>query len=153
VKLILYNYPVKSIKDIKGGKPWDYKFIKIGGQTYSLNNIEHDILRKDFFDSRLHFVLVCAAKSCPKLLDKAYIPQNLNAEMTNQANSFINNSAKNKISAGSAQISELFNWYKDDFLKVSGVNSIQDYLNKYSTTKVKSTTPIKYMTYDWSLND
>ncbi len=153
VKLIIDNYPTQSIKNLKGGKPWDTKFISIAGNSYSLNDIEHNILRKEYFDARLHFVLVCAAKSCPKLLNKAYTAQNLSAEMDNQARIFINDTSKNKITAEKAQISELFNWYKDDFLKTADVKNIQDYINKYSTTKVNSKTPISYLTYDWSLNN
>lgn len=149
VKLIVDNYPTSSIKNLKGGKPWDVKFIKIGSSTYSLNNIEHDILRKKFFDARLHFVLVCAAKSCPKLLNKAYTASNLYAEMDKQARLFINNPAKNKITASSGQISELFNWYKGDFTK-SG--SLVSYINKYSKVKLNSNAKISHLTYDWSLN-
>ncbi len=150
VKLIVDNYPVKSIKDLKGGKPWDAKFVNIGGKSYSLNNIEHDILRANYFDPRLHFVLVCAAKSCPKLLNKAYTAGNLGVEMTNQAKYFINNPAKNKISANSAQVSKLFDWYKGDFTK-SG--SLVSYLNKYANTKLSSGAKITHLTYDWSLNN
>lgn len=153
VKLIIDNYPTQSIKNLKGGKPWDTKFISIAGKTYSLNDIEHNILRKEYFDARLHFVLVCAAKSCPKLLNKAYTAQNLSQEMDNQARIFINDASKNKITANKAQISELFNWYKDDFLKTEGVKNIQDYLNKFSTIKVNSKTSISYLTYNWSLNN
>ncbi len=153
VKLIIDNYPIQSIKNLKGGKPWDSKFISIAGKSYSLNDIEHNILRKEFFDARLHFVLVCAAKSCPKLLNKAYTAQNLFVEMDKQARIFINDASKNKITAEKAQISELFNWYKDDFLKTAGVKNIKDYLNKYSTTKVNSKTSISYFTYNWSLNN
>src|SRR5262245_26551743 len=50
VKTILDHYPVKSIRDIDNGKVWDEPFIPIGIGKYSLNNIEHDILRKNFAD-------------------------------------------------------------------------------------------------------
>lgn len=149
VKLIVDNYPTNSIKDLKGGKPWDAKFISIGGKTYSLNDIEHEILRKQYFDARLHFVLVCAAKSCPKLLNKAYTAANLETEMENQAKYFINNTAKNKITASSAQLSELFNWYKDDFTKQG---TLIAFLNKYSKVKLNANAKITNLTYDWSLN-
>lgn len=150
VKLIIDNYPVSSIKKLKGGKPWDSKFIKIGGQSYSLNQIEHEILRKKYFDPRLHFVLVCAAKSCPKLLNKAFTPANVFVEMDKQARYFINNTSKNKISASSVQVSQLFNWYKGDFTKKG---SLIAYINKYANTKANTNAKVSYQTYDWALND
>ena len=68
-KLIIDNYPINSIKDLKS--PWDKKFIKIGDKLVSLNYIEHDVLRK-MKEPRIHFAIVCASYSCPKLLNKAY---------------------------------------------------------------------------------
>ncbi len=153
VKLILDNYPVKSIRDLKDGKPWSYKFIQIAGQMYSLDNVEHDILRKKFFDARLHFVLVCAAKSCPKLLNEAYISSKLNAQLDAQAKSFINHPKKNQLSAGNIQLSMLFDWYKEDFLKTKDIRSIQAYLNQYSQLKINADALVKYLHYDWSLNE
>ena len=70
VSLILENYPLESIRDI--GDPWDIIFIKVGEKEYSLNDIEHKIIRKEFNEPRIHFALVCAAKSCPPLLNEAY---------------------------------------------------------------------------------
>ena len=67
IKLIVDNYPISSITKLHGGKPWDVKWIKLGGQTYSLNNIENDILRPKYKDARIHFAVNCAAKSCPPL--------------------------------------------------------------------------------------
>ncbi len=150
VKLILDNYPTSSITQLKGGKPWDAKFVKIGSQTYSLNQIEHEILRKQYFDARLHFVLVCAAQSCPKLLNKAYTASNLYAEMDKQARYFINNPSKNKLSASAAQVSKLFDWYKDDFTKKG---SLISFINKYSNVKLGSGAKVSYLSYDWALNE
>jgi hypothetical protein len=69
IQLILDNYPTESIKDISD--PWGKTFFKIGGKTMSLNTIEHKILRP-MGDSRIHFAIVCASESCPKLLNCAY---------------------------------------------------------------------------------
>ena len=80
IKLIIDNYPVKSINDVSKGNaksPWDIQFIKIGNETLSLNTIEHEKLRKTFGDARFHFALVCAAKSCPILLNEAYTSDKL----------------------------------------------------------------------------
>ena len=57
VDLILRNYPLESIKDIKD--PWGQRFWKLGEKYYNLNEIEHKILRK-MGDARIHFGINCA---------------------------------------------------------------------------------------------
>ena len=152
VKLIIDNYPVKSIKDIgtptKG--PWDIAFIKIGDKTYTLNQIEHEILRKQFDEPRIHFAIVCASFSCPMLRNEAYSVDNLNVQLNDQADKFINDKPRNNITAQKAEISELFNWFKGDFTKNG---TLADYINNYSKIKISKKTPISYMPYNWSLND
>lgn len=150
IDLVLSNYPVKSIRDIGNGKPWDNAFITSGGKKYSLNNIENDILRKNYTDPRIHFAINCASKSCPKLMNGAFIPDKLEAQLNTMTRSFINDPSKNKISAQQIDISEIFNWYKEDFTK-SG--SVIDFLNAYSDTRISSNATIHYLNYDWSLND
>jgi hypothetical protein len=155
VSLIVQNYPVKSIKDIDGkvykvDTPWDIKFITIGGKKYDLNNIEHGILLKKYNDPRIHFALVCASISCPKLRDEAYTGGQLNAQLEHAGKDFLNDKSKNKISADRADISQYFSWYKSDFTK-SG--SLVDFLNKYSQTKINANTKIGSLDYNWSLNE
>ena len=71
IKLIIDKYPLKSIKDIN--RPWDQRFIKLGEKIYTLNDIEHEILRK-MNEPRIHFAIVCASISCPKLQNEAFTP-------------------------------------------------------------------------------
>jgi len=150
VKLILNNYPLKSIMDINGGKAWDLKFIEIGGKQYSLNNIEHDILRAKHKDARIHFAVNCASFSCPKLSNKAFTSANIEAQLEQLSKSFINNNAKNQIQANSVKISKLFDWYKSDF---TTNGSLIDFLNKYSNTKINANATIGHMDYNWNLNN
>ncbi|MFI5134355.1 MAG: DUF547 domain-containing protein [Chitinophagales bacterium] len=150
VKLILDHYPVKSIRDIDGGKPWDDPFITIGGEKYSLNNIEHDILRTQFNDPRIHFAINCASKSCPRLLNEAYTAVQLDQQLNAQAKEFVNDPSKNKITTNSVQLSSIFDWYKDDFTKKG---TLIDFLNQYSSIKIQSTATISFLNYDWSLNE
>ena len=150
VSLILKNYPISSIMDINNGKAWDLKFIKIGEKTYSLNNIEHDILRAKFSDPRIHFAVNCAAQSCPKLNNRAFTPQNLGINLNRLTKEFINNKTKNNLSSNPVEVSKLFEWYKDDFTKDG---TVIDYINKYSTTKVKTSTKLEFMEYSWELNN
>lgn len=155
VDLILQKYPVKSIKDIAGkiykvNTPWDIKFITIGGKKYDLNNIEHGILRKNYDDPRIHFALVCASISCPRLRREAYTGTQLNAQLEDDGRNFINDRSKNRISAERADLSKYFSWYKGDFTKDG---SLVDFINKYSQTKINSRTKIGSIDYNWSLNE
>lgn len=146
VQLILNNYPTSSIQNINGGKPWDKRWIKSGSKTYTLNEIENSILRPQFKDARIHFAVNCAAKSCPRLMNKAFTASNLNSLLDENARWFINNSTFNDISAKKVEISKIFNWYSGDF------GNIIDYLNKYSKTEIKSNAKVSYKEYDWKLN-
>lgn len=146
VKLILDNYPLSSITSLSGGKVWDKKWIKLGDKTFSLNNIENDILRPRYKDARIHFAVNCAAKSCPPLLNRAWTAANLNSNLSQQAKKFINNSAFNQVGANKVVISKIFEWYAADF------GNIVDYLNKYSNTKINANAQLSYQEYDWALN-
>ncbi|MEM6735190.1 MAG: DUF547 domain-containing protein [Bacteroidota bacterium] len=158
LELILSYYPVKSIKDIGStikipfvSTAWDVKFINIGNETYDLNNIEHGIIRKEFDEPRIHFALVCAAISCPKLRKEAYLPETLDEQLTIAANEFLSNSQKNEFkNAKSAKLSKLFNWYKGDF---DNDGSLIAYINKYAPIKLAQDAKIRWQEYDWSLNE
>ncbi len=155
VSLILQHYPVKSIKDIAGNiykinTPWDIRFINIGGKKYDLNNIEHGILRKKFDDPRIHFALVCASISCPRLRNEAYTAAKLGAQLEDAGKEFLNDKSKNNITAGRAELSKYFSWYKGDFTKNG---SLADFINKYSQTKINGDTHINSLDYNWSLNE
>lgn len=146
VALIVEHYPLKSIMDID--KPWDKAFVKVGSKTYSLNQIEHEILRPQFQDPRIHFAVNCASQSCPELLNEAYTADKLNQQLEKQAKAFINNPKHNSVA--NAEVSQLFNWYKDDFIKKG---TVVDYLNTYSNTPFKKGTKLSFREYDWNLND
>lgn len=156
IQLIIRNYPLVSIKDVGEGlkipfvnSPWDFKFIPIGKNLYDLNNIEHGTIRKEFDEPRIHFALVCAAVSCPRLLNEAYVPERLNEQLDLQARHFINDSNKNKITEDQLSLSKLFSWYKGDFTKEL---SLIDYLNQYSEVKISKNASIDNLDYDWKLN-
>ena len=156
VKLIVKNYPVKSIKDLGGSiykvnTPWDIKFIQIGNETYDLNNIEHGIIRKKFEEPRIHFAVNCASVSCPRLRNEAYVGKTLNEQLDDQARYFINNPDKNKIEAQIAYLSKIFNWFSGDFKSKYG--SVINVINLYSVTKVTKKTKVYYLDYDWNLNE
>lgn len=150
IKLILNNYPLKSIMDINGGKAWDLAFINIDGKKLSLNNIEHDILRAKYKDPRIHFAVNCASISCPKLKNSAFTGADLDRQLKEMSIGFINNPLKNKLSASSVQVSKLFEWYKDDFTQGG---TVIDFLNQYAKVKIQPNARISYMNYNWNLNN
>jgi hypothetical protein len=149
IKLVLTKYPIESITKVMD-KPWDYKFIKVGKNTYTLNEIEHNILRKKYKDARIHFGVNCAAVSCPKLHYIAFTEENVDTELTKLARLFINNKNKNKVTANSVQISKIFEWYREDFGKTDA--EVIAYINKYADVKASPKTKIQYLEYDWALN-
>jgi hypothetical protein len=147
VKLILDNYPVKSIKKIDS--PWDTAFFTLGNKKYSLGEVEHKILRK-MNEPRIHFAINCASYSCPNLSNEAYTEVKLEQQLTQAAKSFINDSSKNTIATNKANISELFDWFSGDFKKNG---SVIEFINKYSKVQINTKAKISYKEYNWNLNE
>jgi len=147
IQLILDNYPTESIKDISD--PWGQTFFKIGNKMMSLNTIEHKILRP-MGDSRIHFAIVCASESCPKLLNCAYEAESLTNQLDQAAKEFINDASKNNLTPSNITMSKIFKWFKSDFPKE---DAFIKYLNKYSTVTISSDPKINYKTYEWALNE
>lgn len=146
VKLILDHYPVQSIRDIHDGNPWAVHWIKIGGTKYSLDQIEHQIIRPQFKDARIHFAVNCAARSCPPLLNKAYNPVVLEQQLRNQTRKFVNHTGYNQLGPDKVRISKIFDWYKTDF------GDLIDYLNRYAEQDIRPQAELQFNDYDWSLN-
>lgn len=151
IKIILNNYPLKSIRDIKidGKTAWKIPFVKVGQKRYTLDQIEHEILRKKFNDPRIHVGINCASVSCPRLWNFAFTEDNIAYSLDNLMKVFINDTTRNKISKKNVALSEIFNWFSKDFIKNGTIIS---YLNTYAAIKISEKASIKYLTYDWSLN-
>lgn len=147
VKLIIDNYPLKSIKSLRG--PWDSKWVLIDGKKHSLGNIEHKILRK-MDEPRIHFAINCASYSCPKLVNKAFLPETMEAQLETATIDFVNDISRNKISENKVQLSNIFKWYKGDF---TDNGTLIEYLNRYSKTQADKKAKISHLTYDWGLNE
>lgn len=147
VKLILDNWPVKSIKDIPNA--WDQKFIQLPTGSYSLNQIENEVIRKEFNEPRIHFALVCAAVSCPKLHNRAITDVNLEATLEQLTKDFLNNKMHNDVKETSLMISEIFKWYASDFEPSGGIRA---FTKKYTGINVNKVAAIDYKPYNWELN-
>lgn len=155
VKLIIDNYPVKSIKDIKKGIPfvntvWDIKFINIEGHEYDLNAIEHSIIRKRFDEPRIHFAINCASISCPPLHNEAFVAERIKTQLDGLAKSFINDPIRNEVGTEKAELSKIFKWFKGDFTKKT---DLRTFINKYANTPLKEGGDISYKDYNWNLNE
>ena len=147
VDLIIRNYPIESIKDIKN--PWEQRLWELGNKTYSLEEIEHEILRK-MSEPRIHFAIVCASYSCPKLQNKAFTAENLEGQLTNVTKEFLADNNRNEISENSIKISKIFDWFSKDFTQNG---SMIDFLNQYSEVKISPSAKKRYKDYNWALNE
>lgn len=147
VKLIVDNYPTKSIKNLND--PWGKKFIVLAGKNYSLEGIENEILRK-MDEPRIHFAINCASISCPELLNEAYTEGKLEQQLKAVTKSFINDKSKNTIAAGKIEVSKIFDWFAADFKSKGGVI---DFLNDYSSTKISDNAQVTFKEYNWNLNE
>ena len=157
VKLIVDNYPIKSITELHPqpyipmvNTVWHRNFFKIGGTTMNLDAIEHKILRKKFNEPRIHFAIVCASYSCPKLRNEAFTGDKVEAQLKDQAMNFINDPKRNIIQKDKIKLSKIFKWFNRDFTKNE---SLISFLNQYSEVKIDKDATIGYMKYNWSLNE
>lgn len=168
IQAIIDHFPVSSIKEIDG--VWDGLKFSVAGKNLNLNKIEHDILRKQFNEPRIHVALVCASTSCPELWNRPFIGDSLEIQLAGRSQAFANDSSRNGIdpSTSSVKLSQILDWYGDDFVAVYGKNSSFSYLpTKESATlnfiyqhlekDIKSTLEgkeivVEWLDYDWNLN-
>ena len=151
IKSVVENYPISSPMDVPGF--FDTKEHLLGGERYTLNEIENQLIREQFKDARIHFVLVCAAVSCPPIVDFSFRPDKLDQQLEQQTRKTLQDGGFIRMKPGENKvlISEIFKWYHDDFLWNAG--SVRDYINKYRQNKIPSDFETGYYTYDWSLNE
>ena len=153
--LVANNYPVKSIKDIASdsGGPWEQPIVTLFGDKITLNALEHEVIRKNYLDPRVHFALVCAALGCPVLLNTPYQAATLENQLDQQTKAFLLDPDKNSIDSERKilRLSPVFDWYKKDFIAKSG--SVIEFVNPYFNDQANSDFEIQYTNYDWSLND
>jgi len=130
----------------------------VAGKRRTADEIEHEILRQRFTEPRIHFALVCAARSCPKLRREAYIGDRLDEQLDDQARRFINDPARNVIdpARGRVQLSSIFDWFGSDFAAADG--SVVEFIARYVVNPEhrkllqRRDVRIEYLPYDWALN-
>ncbi len=169
IKVVCDNYPVKSITDLHTGgfyishiikkTIWDKEYIDLNDRKYTLNFIEHKLLRP-YGDARIHFALVCAAKSCPSLRAEAYETNTLDEQLNEQARTFLSQENKNRFDFENnvVYLSKIFKWFSGDFKKNG--QDVLDYVSQFLENKRaeyirmnRNKINIKYTDYDWALNE
>jgi len=163
---VVKNYPMESVRDLKFG--FGLLFFKrqrfvAGGKRYSLDDIEHGILRQRYRDARIHFAVNCASASCPPLRREPYLPEKLEAQLEDATLSFIQRRENVWMRGDVLFLSAIFDWYKDDFTraaaaKANGKPTVVDYVTRYlpleTAERVKREKPrVEFYNYDWTLND
>ncbi|MDJ0783949.1 MAG: DUF547 domain-containing protein [Desulfosarcinaceae bacterium] len=156
LKLILTGYPgVDSIKDLGTlfSSPWKKKIAKIDGETLTLDQIEHDILRPEFKDARVHFAINCAALSCPPLQTEPFEAERLDTQLDEATIAFINRTDRTFLEGEDLHVSRIFKWFNEDFTP-----DVETFVRQYARGDLKQQldgkkdVAVRYLDYDWSLN-
>ena len=148
-----------SIRDLGGlfSSPWEKSFFTLLGEKRTLDWVEHEKIRVDFDEPRIHAALVCAAVSCPKLRAEAFTGKNLEAQLENQMVTFLSDRDKNGIDDKGIYLSKIFDWYREDF------DGLRNYLRTYSGALSDGSgngdnmnfqsLDIRFVDYNWKLNN
>ena len=162
IKLIIDRMPLESIRDISLGLPilfgpWSIDVARVGGEVFTLNHIEHDVLREEFHDPRIHFVLVCASVGCPDIRLEAYEGALLEGQLEEETRRFIMDPEKNRFDRANRRVylSRIFDWYESDFDEYGG--GVWLFLTQYVTPDIADLLrsgdyDLEYLPYDWGLN-
>ena len=158
IRLILTRYPdLDSIKDLGSlfKSPWKKAIVHLDGKLLSLDNVEHDILRPEFKDPRVHFAINCAALSCPPLQSAPFEGSLLDAQLNRATRDFINNPKRTYLEGNTLHVSRIFDWFGEDFDN-DPYRFVVQYADgdfKKRLLAVKNGIEIDFLPYDWSLNN
>ncbi len=169
LKVVCDHYPLESIRDLNNGPlifaylfrttVWDKELITLNGKPYTLDQVEHEYIRP-IGDARVHFAMVCAAKSCPSLRTEAYSTDRVNDQLDQQGRLFMSQAKKNRFDLPNKRIfiSKIFDWFEEDFVRDSG--SVIKFIARFVSPDVarqllllEQELDIDYIDYDWSLNE
>jgi len=168
LQAIIANYPTESIRDIPG--VWKWLKFEVMGEEMTLDEIEHQVLRKEFDEPRIHMGLVCASIGCPILLREPYVGDQLGRQLDGQTREFLAleqnfniDRAQNKV-----HLSSIFKWFGEDFKNQYGAadkfagteteKAVLNFASQYLDERdreylVGGGYDVRYLDYDWSLNE
>lgn len=157
IDVVLDAYPVRSIRDIRSGLtpgPWKRKVATVGGVALSLDDMEHNILRKGWSDPRVHYAVNCASISCPNLPLRAWRGATLGPALEAAARAYVNSGRAVSFDGEVLVVSSIYDWYADDFggSDARVIAHLARYANEPLKTRLQAATRIGRDTYDWSLN-
>jgi hypothetical protein len=166
VELILTKYPdLKSIKDLGSfvQSPWKKKFFRLLGEEHHLDWIEHEQLRPNYADPRVHTAVNCASIGCPALRNEAFTAAKLESQLDDGMQRFLGDRTRNRVRAGKLEVSSIFKWFREDFEKGhKGFAKVEDVFAKYALqltddpaeqARLRAVNmPVTHLDYDWSLN-
>lgn len=165
VSLVVDNYPLKSINDLSTKKVevWNKSFIPLGPhfesgrETLSLNELEHELLRKRYPDARIHVAVNCASEGCPPLRNAAFSGADLDEQLNEQARRFVADADRMTLNQRKKrlEVSKIFEWFAEDFERDAG--SVQAWIQRYAPgeeadRKWIGKAKLKYQEYSWKLN-
>jgi len=160
VKVILDNYPLASIRDIKDGPfdfkgPWNNKRVTVNGAALSLDDIEHEIIRRLYAEPRIHYGVNCASIGCPNLQPTAFAGATLDEALTQAARAFVNHPRGVSVDDGRVTVSSIFVWFREDFgdADAAVLNHIRQYADPDLVAALEGRARIDGHDYDWTLND
>ncbi|MFT4623043.1 MAG: hypothetical protein ACI8PZ_001699 [Myxococcota bacterium] len=148
--LILDHAPLTSIKDIPAPQRWDAARWSFAGRTVSLSQLEHEELRGNFIEPRIHFAINCASVGCPPLRSEAYDPERLEAQLEDQSRALHAHPRWLRIDGRTVQLTKLYAWYAEDF-DPSGAEPLA-YPARWAPQLLEGDWSVAWLDYDWSLN-
>ncbi|MFQ5730716.1 MAG: DUF547 domain-containing protein [Planctomycetaceae bacterium] len=158
---ILQEYPTSSIRKhtsrFGGYNIWKDLPLMVGNHPYSLNDMEHKILRK-MGDPRIHFAIVCASVSCPRLRNEAYAAKTLNDQLSDNARDFFSRrqNLQVDVSSGTVHMSSILKWFGSDFgrTEVERLAAVRRYMPRAGQQAAANRrVRVRYLNYNWNLND
>jgi hypothetical protein len=162
VRGILREYPTSSIRNhtakVFGYNIWKDLQLYVGENPYSLEQMEHEVLRK-MGDPRIHFAIVCAAHSCPRLLNEAYVPDRVQEQLETNARDFFSRSQNFRYNQPNRRfyLSSILNWFGKDFGRnqAAQLGTIAKWLPNQAARQaaMQNAVSISFLDYDWSLNE
>jgi len=162
LKVVIAEYPVKSIRDIKSTGtldpkaligPWVTKRVTVEGRKYSLDDIENAVLRANWKEPRVHYAVNCASYGCPNLQPKAWRGASLDADLTAAAKAYVNHPRGVSVAGDALHTSSIYKWFKTDFDADGGVLAhLQKYADADLAAALAKNARIAGDDYSWALN-
>ena len=155
---MLHEYPTKSIKNHTklSYNIWKDLLLYVGGKPYSLDDMEHKVLRK-MSEPRIHFAVVCASIGCPRLLNEAYVGEKVEEQLELNARDFFSRPAHFRNKGSQLGLSSILKWYGDDFGRNQS-EQLQSYARWLPTKQAQrlaqsGRASVSYLEYDWAINE